>query len=152
MEKIQAMFVLEILGKPASHVESSIHGIVEKLGNEDGVSIISKIIHDPIKAKNSETMFTTFAEIDLEFKSIENYLSTLFAYMPSNAEIIRPEKLNLTNVHFGEISSVVIQRLHQYDSLTKRAMIDKDVVLKRLKEVNPEEHKKLTTPPEEKDA
>ncbi|MFH1425715.1 MAG: hypothetical protein ABIG28_03265 [archaeon] len=149
MEKIHAMLLLEILGRPKEHVTKALEGLVEKLANEKGVNILNKEIHEPIPAKDSKSLFTTFAEIEMEFEKIENYLLVLFSYMPSNVEIIRPEKFTLTNTQLNEVGNTLVQRLHNYDAITKKALTDREIILKILQQAAPEEFKKLTTPPQQ---
>src|SRR3989338_5652465 len=119
MEKIHASLVLEIMGRPKEHVESAIKGLVEKLGNEKGVKLISKTIHAPIPIENSKDLLTTFAEVEVTLDGLENYFSILFAYMPSNIEIIKPESLSLSNSLLNTLANSLLQRLHNYDTITK---------------------------------
>src|SRR3989344_5482174 len=123
MEKIQAVMILEILGKPADHVKNSLTELVGKLGEEQGIKVLNKEIHEPLPVKDSADLFTTFAEVEVEFETIEKYLAVLFAYMPSNVEIIHPEKFQLTSAYLNELGNKVIQRMHNYDAITKKILI-----------------------------
>ena len=44
-EKVYAVLMLEILGKPANHIKKVLEEIVEKLGNEKNVEITKKKIN-----------------------------------------------------------------------------------------------------------
>ncbi len=137
MEKIRALLVIEILGRPAEHVKEALIALIEKLVSEKGVRITNKNYHDPVPAKDSDSLFTTFAEVEVEFDSIENYFGILFAYMPSHVEVIYPEKINLTNFHLNEFANILVRRLHDYDAIAKKLVFERDVMMEKLKEVAP---------------
>jgi len=148
MDKIQATLIFEILGKPVEKVSEAIANLIDKIGKEDGVNITRKDIRDPIQAQDSETLFTTFAEVDAEFDSLNHYFGIVFAYMPSNTEIIRPEKMEFTNSTLNEMGGSIISRLHHYDAIAKQALMERETLHRKLKEFAPEEYKKLTAQPE----
>ena len=150
MNELHATFVLEILGRPKAHIEEAIALLIEKLGKENGVKIKSKNIHEAMIVKDTEDLFTTFAELEIEFKSIEIYLMSLFAYMPSHVEIVEPERISLSNAYFNDVGNMLLQRLHNYDAITKKTMMDREILLQKIKELSPEEFKRLTTPQKEK--
>lgn len=149
MEKIQAQLVIEILGRPAEHITDSLKDLVEKLGSEKGVKILDKTIHEPRPIEKSD-LFTTFADIMVEFDSIPTYLSVVFAYMPSNIEIISPENLTIKNSEFTDIGNSILAKLHQYDSLTKAVMVDRENLLRKLKDLTKKSEEKLKKENEKK--
>jgi len=144
MDKIQASLVLEILGRPAEHVKEALIGVVKTIGEEKGINITKKEFNDPIPAQNSKNLFTTFVNLDVDLDTLDNYFGLLFTYMPSHIELINPEKITYTNAQINELGNAIVQRLHHYDSITKRAMIDKETYEKKLKEVAPHLFKKVT--------
>ena len=146
MNELKANFVLEILGRPKEHIEGAIASLIEKLGKENGIKVKESKVHEAMAVQDAEDLFTTFAELEVEFKSIENYLVALFAYMPSHVEIIEPEKISLTNTYFNDIGNMLLQRLHNYDAITKKTIVDRELLIQKLKEVAPEELNKMLTP------
>jgi hypothetical protein len=150
MEKIHAALIFEILGKPVENVSEAIKNLVKKIGEEKGVNIVRKDIREPIKAQGSKTLFTTFAELEVEFESLDHYFGIVFGYMPSNTEIIKPEKLEFTNSTLNEMGNSIISRLHHYDAIAKQTLTEREILLKKLQEFAPDEYKKLITPPKEK--
>lgn len=145
MEKdsIQAMMILEILGKPKEYILESLKTLVEKLSTEKGVKINNHQIHDPINVKESTQLFTTFAEIDIQFDSLDNYISIMFGYMPSNIQIISPEKLSLSNSYLNEVGNKIIQRLHNYDAITKKVLNEHQLIMEKIKQSSPEIYNKI---------
>ena len=137
MQKLQVRIVLEILGRPAEHIKQSLNALLEKLGKEKGIKIMNKKVHDPIPVKDSNNLFTTFAEAELELDSLDNYFGLMFGYMPSNIELIYPESLNLKNEEFTILANRLLLRLHDYDAIAKRLIAERDNVLQKLHEVAP---------------
>ena len=137
MEKVTAAFVLEILGRPKENVEEALETLTVKIGSEKGIKIIEKTMHDAIPLENSNGLFTSFAELELEFESLNLLFGSIFAYMPANVEIIKPEKLTLTNTDLSDLTGKLTGRLHDYDAITKKAMTEREMLVHKLKEVAP---------------
>lgn len=143
--------ILEILGRPAEHVLEALNGLVEKLSKEKGVVISKKIVHEAVPVKDSKDLFTSFAEIETEIDTIEVLMGVAFAYMPSNIEIISPETINITNADFNDLANRTVNRLHDYDAITKKTLFERDAFARKLKEVaphlfkNPEQPKQSAT-------
>src|SRR3989304_2431298 len=143
MEKIKADLVLEILGRPAEHIKDALTSLVEKLGTEKGVKVNEKKIHEPTQLKEANDLYTTFAEVSVEFDSLENYFGVIFAYMPAHIEIISPLKINLSNADFNELGNKLLARLHDYDALAKKFIHERNFLLNKLKEVAPHIFKEI---------
>jgi hypothetical protein len=147
---IQANVILEILGKPVQNVLEALNTLVAKLGTEKGVKVTQQVTHEPIKAENSEDLYTSFAEVSLELDSINNFFGIMFAYMPAHIELVHPEKHTFTNSDLNEVAGKLVGRLHEYDSITKKALIEREFMAKELHKLAPEFFKKPedTTKPE----
>ena len=139
-EKIRATFILEILGRPKEHLVSSLNEIIEKIDSENGIKIIEKKVHEPKKLEKGEDefakkqeIFTSFSEIEAEFEKLEDLIKIIFNYMPSNIEIISPEKLNISNLFLGEILTSIMLRLHKYDEIAKTILFEREEMIKKIK-------------------
>ena len=88
--------------------------------------------------EESKDLFTAFADVLLEFDSLPAYMAILFAYMPSNVEVIHPETLEIKNSDLAEMGNVILQRLHHYDSLVKGIMNERTALINKLREVAPQ--------------
>lgn len=135
--KIQAGLIIEILGKPAGHIKDALGGLIKKLGSEQGVKVIESKIHEPRLVKDSKEVYTTFAEVSVEFDSLANYFGVMFAYMPAHIEITSPEKFPLSNAELNELGNRLLARLHDYDGLTKKFIYERNFLAKKLQEVAP---------------
>tara|TARA_Y100000034_G_C6897831_1_gene414384 strand:+ start:2697 stop:3224 length:528 start_codon:yes stop_codon:yes gene_type:complete len=142
-DKILANIVIELLGRPKEHLQEAMETHIVKLGSEKGVSIKNKTIHPAVEAQDSKTLFTTFAEVEVEFDSIENYLGIIFAYLPANIEIIKPENLSLSNAHFNDLGNMILQRVHNYDAVAKNMIAEREYLINILKTEAPELYDKL---------
>lgn len=138
MEKLQAQVVLEILGRPANHVEEAIKGLVDKMDSEKGFNVLEKVFHEPTKVEESKDLYTTFAEVTVELDTLDNYFGLVFAYMPSHIDLIYPEKITLANYDLNQLANKLVQRLHEYDAIVKNTTYEKDILMSKLKEVAPQ--------------
>lgn len=144
MEKMKVSMVLEILGRPAEHVNESLKQLVEKLKTEKGVKITNHKFYEAAPIENSNEMFSAFTEIDAEFDSISNYFGIIFAYMPSHIEIINPEKITMNNLDLSNVGNILLSRLHNYDAIAKRLVIDSNFIMEKMKEFSPEAYNKVS--------
>ena len=160
--KIEASFIIEMMGKPAEHLSDTLRRLIEKLGTEKGVNIVGRKIHEPKeveqnneqikidekikdKIKNGlkgegkmevlSDIFTTFAEVDAEFDSLESLLFIAFNYMPSHIQITKPENFFIRNEDLDVLLTNIILRLHRYDEIAKRITIKKAILENKLKEL-----------------
>lgn len=141
MAKLEASLILEILGRPKENVITALQMVVENLEKEKGVKVVKKTLHEPLPVENSD-LFTSFAEIDVELDSIMAYLSVIFGHMPSNIQIMHPEKITLDNIELNELGNALVQRLYKYDALTKGIVAERDMLAQRLYQVAPHLFKK----------
>ena len=137
MEKILVNIVIEILGRPAEHVKEALNTMIVKLKTEKGTRVIETKNHEPVPVEKSNGLFTSFSEISLEFDSLSHFLGVIFAYMPAHIEMISPERVTLTNTDMNEVVNRIVLRLHDYDAITKKAMYEQQILIKKLQEVAP---------------
>ncbi len=147
--RIKTSFIIEMMGRPAEHLDETMNKLVEEIGNTKGISNINKIIHPPKlveekeskdeKLKNNievkKALYTSFAEIEADFNGLESMFTVIFNYMPSHFEIISPEEFRLKNSDFAGIVAAVIIRLHRYDEIAKKMSMDRIMIENRLREI-----------------
>lgn len=152
--KINATFIIEILGRPKEHVSENLEKYVEDIGKEKGVQIIEKTLHEPKELEEKEggkevdkdkKLFTSFAEIESEFDNLNSLLSVVFKYMPSNIEINSPETFVFKNSYLSEILTGINLKLHKYDEVTKKLTHDNYVLSLKLNDIalKIKEHKEM---------
>ena len=130
LEKIKAILILEILGRPADFVKQTLLEMIDKLGKEKEVKIISKTIAEPKTIE--EGVFSSFAEVEIE-TTMQTLMMLIFAYMPSHMDIITPEELRIKNSDLNMFFNELIRKLHQYDEVAKAMIIERETFVRRLK-------------------
>lgn len=135
MEKLNVSIILEVLGRPAENVTDALSKLVERLGSEKGMKVKSKKIAEP-KAVDGD-LFTSFAEVELELDSIVNYFGILFGYLPSHVELINPDKVGISNFELNELANALTQKLHGYDAVAKKMIMENQILTQKLREVAP---------------
>ena len=131
-EKINAVLILEILGKPADYVKKVLADVVKKLGEEKDVKILNKNIAKP-KQLEDKDIFTSFAEIEIQ-TSLQKLMLLIFFYMPSHIEIIEPENLQIRNSDMNLFLNDLLKKLHQYDEIAKALMLERRAIAQKIKE------------------
>lgn len=133
MEPIHVRLIIEILGKPKEHVTATMNSLIERVGQEKGVTLVQKTVHEPRLVEESKELFTTFTELELHLESLSVFFGIIFAYMPSNIEIISPTSFKLPNEEITSLANNLIGRLHLYESVTKKLVGDRDILINKLK-------------------
>ncbi len=121
---IRVKTIVEMLGAPKMHVESTLKNYVKKL-KEDELEILNEHYEE---AKQQEKLFSAFAELDIKFKSLSHLLDFCLDAMPSSIEIIEPEELKLPSRDFTNFLNDFQARLHEVDMLIKSAAAQKRVL------------------------
>lgn len=132
-ENLKAVFILEILGKPAEHVKKILGDIVERLGKEKNVKIFNKNIAEPKAVEKEEGFFTSFAEIEFE-TNLHTLMLLIYGYMPSHVEVTEPEELKIKNSYLTSFFSELTMKLHQYDEIAKTILLERQTIMKQVQE------------------
>ncbi len=132
-KKINAIFVLEIIGRPPEYLTETLNEIAKKISEEKGVKIKETKINAPVVMKNQPDFYTSFAEIEVEVDEILYLAILLFKYMPAHVEILSPQNINLPNSGWNEIFNEVTRRLHGYEEIVRIMQAEKNVLENRLR-------------------
>ncbi|MEK6885779.1 MAG: hypothetical protein AABX17_02330 [Nanoarchaeota archaeon] len=149
-KKIKARVMFEMIGRPKEHLKKAMADLIEVIGKEKVIVILNKKIHEPkqiekeVKEKNKYQgeMFSTFAEVEMEFEQIITLFGLCFRYLPSHVEIIYPENFNVDNLEIGSIANEIINRIHHYDSIAKTMLMQNSILSKRVEELIAENRNK----------
>lgn len=132
-QKINAIMIVEVLGKPKEYVTEILDEIVGRIGAEKGVKILDSSIKEPRELEKQKDFFTSFAEIEFEADEMLQVVFLVFKYMPSHIEIISPENLSLNNYEFTDILNSLTKKLHNYDEIARIIKVEKDILEKKLR-------------------
>lgn len=138
-KKIRAMLILDIIGRPPQHLVESLEKIIEEMGREKGVTVKSKEIKEPTVMKDNKEFYTTFSEVEVEVEDILYLAVLMFKYMPAHIEVVSPETIPLSNNGWSDILSELVRRLHSYDEVARILQIEKQELLKKIRELGGEE-------------
>jgi hypothetical protein len=137
---LKCRVVVELMGKPKEHIDTTMVKYLEQMGKEDGLKIIdiqrAEIQKVDTKAEDEgmlKEMWTTFSEIIMLVKKPEMLTGFCLNYMPASIEIIEPEVVKLTNRDSTKFFNDLQARLHQLDLVAKQV---KSEVLFLRKNVN----------------
>jgi len=124
-ENIRTVMIFEMLGRPPEHLKQSMEHFIGQVSNEKGVEVLNKNIGEPKKIEKSEQeLFTSFAELEINFDNLNSLLKILFVYMPSHIEIVYPQELRMKNTDISTLTNELVRKLHQYDEITKRLTME----------------------------
>tara|TARA_Y100000034_G_C6762209_1_gene339570 strand:+ start:296 stop:742 length:447 start_codon:yes stop_codon:yes gene_type:complete len=136
--EIRALLVFEILGRPPEHIKKSLISFVTKLDEEKGIRVENKKIYEPKlledKDGNKTDLFTSFAEVELVFDDLNLLFNLLLTKLPSSVEIIEPSELKLKNFDLSSLLSTLAVKLHKYDEVAKALILERNNLMKQLKE------------------
>jgi hypothetical protein len=133
MEQIQARLLIEMMGRPAEHLTTTLTALVDRMGTEKGVKITHRKLYEAAPIKESKDLFSSFVELEVTFDSLNVLLGIMFAYMPSNVEIMSPQKLSFSREDISALANNLVARLHGYDGAAKNLINQRDVAYNQLR-------------------
>jgi hypothetical protein len=131
-KKVKALLIIEVLGKPPEHVLQALKDLVERMGKEKDVEIISKKFNEP---KPAQTLFVTFAEVEIAVPDLFKLFEICFSYMPASVEIFEPADLKFAISDANLIINGLMSRLHQYDAVAKRLSFENMILKNQLQQI-----------------
>lgn len=150
-KKIQAILILEVIGKPQKFLVSTLENLTAQINQEEGVRLVSKKIKEPkkmeekpeiatpagreVKIEEQKDFYVSFAEIEVEAKDLFSLMALLYKYMPAHIEILSPENLDIANYHWNQVLNDLIRRLHAYDEIARVLQVEKSILESKLKSV-----------------
>lgn len=137
-EKLNAILVMEILGKPPEYIKETMIKIIEDIGNSKDVKLISKTVAEPKQIEQDgkkQDAYTTFAEIEIE-TTIQQLMRLIFTYTPSHIDIIKPDTLEIKNFDLNSFFNELIVKMHQYDEIARAMLIEKQIIANKMQELN----------------
>lgn len=135
MEKVKAKLIIEIMGRPAEHLFKALNELVDKLGTEKGISFINKSLNEPKAIEKAPGFFTSFADLEMEFDSLNHFFNIVFNYMPAHVEIYEPEKFKVEAFSLNEIANYIVSRLHRNEGIMKTLMGEREILMKQLEHI-----------------
>ena len=129
--------IIEVIGRPPEHLVETMENIVGQIGEEKGVRIIEKKIHEPVLMKDQKDFFSAFVDVEFEAEEIIDIAMIMFKYMPAHIEINNPELIVLTNNGWSDILNQLTRALHGYDEIARVMQTEKAILEKKSKDSMP---------------
>lgn len=142
-KKINAIFVLEVIGRPPEHLVETLESLAKQIGEEKGVKIIEKRINSPAAMKEQKDFYTSFMDVEVEVEEILSLAILMFKYMPAHVEILSPQNLTLSNAGFNDLFNELTRRLHGYEEIARILQTEKMILENQLKTIIGEEKKEI---------
>ena len=121
--------IVEMAGRPAAHLTQALENHIGILNKVDDIEVHSIKVSEPreiprdekSKDQEGEVMFTAFAEADFECESFSRLSETMFDFMPSSVEVIKPARVNMDMSEATGLLNNISGRMHRYDEIAKIA-------------------------------
>lgn len=134
-QKINAIMLIEVAGRPAEHLATALKSHVEKINLVKGVKIVNSKISEPRLLESEKDLYTSFSEVEVQADSLFKILDLVFDFMPSSIEIIEPADIELNCQEATMFMNDLAGRLHKYDEVTKIAQFQMAKMSAKIKEL-----------------
>lgn len=115
--------IVEVLGKPKEHVDSTLRGYIQKLKENKLYQVVKEDLAE-LKQHEESELWMAFAELEIKTSGVAEIIDFCFDYMPSLIEIIEPEELTLGSLSVSSFLNDMQAKLHGVDMLAKQMKIE----------------------------
>src|SRR3989344_4341627 len=122
-KKILFRAIVEVLGKPKEHVDSTLKGYLQKLKENSHYQIVNEELAELKQHEDSE-LWMAFAEIEIKTAGVTEIIDFCFDYMPSLIEIVEPEELQLDSLAISSFLNDMQAKLHGVDMIAKQMKME----------------------------
>lgn len=122
-KKILFRAVVEVLGKPKEHVDSTLKGYLQKLKENSKYQVVQEDMAE-LKQHEESELWMAFAELEIKTAGVTEIIDFCFDYMPSLIEIIEPEELKLDSLTISSFLNDMQAKLHGVDMIAKQMKIE----------------------------
>ena len=121
---IKANTIIEIVGKPKEHIIEVMDKAVSLIKTNNSFRYISHSTETPHSIPQSDKIFSTFSEFEIEFPDLLSLSGFCFDFMPSSIEIIEPENIKTKSSELKDTLNDLLAKLHQYDMVLKKYILE----------------------------
>src|SRR3989338_2253665 len=121
--------VVEVLGRPQEHVESTLKQYLDNL-KKDARYKVMQVDIAKLKKQDDQELWMTFAEVEVKTEKLDHLTSFSFDYMPSLIEILEPAELALKDAEVSSFLNDLQAKLHQVDMVAKQLRLENDFLKK----------------------
>ncbi|MAH47554.1 hypothetical protein CMI37_17165 [Candidatus Pacearchaeota archaeon] len=131
-EKVRALMIVEMAGRPAGHVVTTLENHVGQLKNFRDIEVFDIKVSAPKELEERKGFFTCFAEVEFEADNFARVADMIFDFMPSSIEILEPANMKFNANDATGLLNTLSGRLHRYDEIAKIANLQNQQLLKKL--------------------
>ena len=121
--------VVEVLGRPQEHVESTLKQYLDNL-KKDARYKVMQVDIAKLKKQDDQELWMTFAEVEVKTEKLDHLTSFSFDYMPSLIEILEPAELALKDAEVSSFLNDLQAKLHEVDMVAKQLRLENDFLKK----------------------
>lgn len=136
-EKITAILIIEVAGRPPEYLKNSLEIHVDKFKSLKGVELLNSRIHEPKLLEEQKDIYTMFAEVEINTETLGRLIEVIFEFMPSSVTVVEPADLVLDTQEASMVLNDLAGRLHKYDDLAKIAKFHIKDLSERLQKYEP---------------
>lgn len=122
---VTARIIIEMLGKPKEHIESTLAKYINQLKKEGKLNILKE---ECFPAEEKGDMFSCFTELEIKFADVLKLVEFCFDAMPSSIDIIEPAELAFDTKALTDLLNDLQARLHQVDMAMKSLQAEKIIL------------------------
>ena len=120
---IRCRTIIEVLGKPKEHVESTIKEYTEHIKKDSELVVLNEEFSE---IREQGKLWSQFVELELVVKGTQKLIGFCFEYMPSSIDVIKPENLSMTSTEISSFVNDLQARLHSVDMVVKKLKGEND--------------------------
>lgn len=117
--KITVRATIEIAGNPKEHIENAMKILINSIKELEDVKLEASEIFDAKKLSEEGSLFTIFAEVELNVKDFVALCKFCFDYTPSAIEVLEPASLAFDAASANNFLNDLLSRLHETDMVLK---------------------------------
>ena len=154
VQAIKIRTIIEVLGKPKEHVETSIKAYIDNMREDKDLSILKEDYSD---ITEKDKLWLSYVELEIVIKGLPKLFHFCFEYMPSSIEILKPESFTFSEREMTGYMNDLQARLHTVDMVVKnlksenqfvkrnftKSVTNNIILLLKLKSLNIDEISKL---------
>lgn len=131
--------IIEVVGYPEEYIKDAINKIVDNIKKKDYFKVLNLYVEE---TKKLDKMYSTFTEVEIETKTLQDVLDFCFDYLPSSVEILEPEIINEKSTDLAGFLNDLMLKLHEYNMVIRNLQAENKVMKMKLDPTSASDSKK----------
>lgn len=133
MKPIISRITIEILGSPKEHVEKALTEVIKKLKDDKQIEVQKINAYEAQQQENK--LWSTFADIEFETKSMKKLLDICYDFMPSALEILEPIGMDIETIEIQDLLNDFLTRTHKFNMVLRKLQTENIFMMKELERI-----------------